>query len=1028
MKTKFTYSIITALAIVGATFYGCSSSGGSSDETVALVTEVGTFRDAPVDGLRYDGLLDGTTEGGGHYNFKGTTKVGFYLGDSIKLGALTPSTMEVSVLNLFDPVKTINDVNDGEVVNLLRLLQTLDADGTPGNGITITPQAIAYLEAALVTEYFPTLSDVNFNLLNEGNVTAILQSVVDANATDGIEAVVMPTEAVDHFLGEIIPPAPSTEINGTALACINFEDTTVSTDLAADYNVSLPITKRNVSSTSLDDVNRLRGNSHNIITPIEMMTVPAKKADGSPIDGNVHPIVIAYLEEVVGTEYEMGDGSADIGDPDQRDALKLAISLDDGDTWKIQTVSDSTAKSSIDVSWAGKTIEYGGHAQKPAMAVYDNRILLAWNDKYCPSGNTFDLNATTVDGSTTYEADVFSINGTQGSILYTADKDGGVMIAPNGKEVYEVPFSCVWTARGFVAPDGNITWHAPVQLTTGKRDSNHIWAAASSVGFAMAWQEDTSGLRSGKGAGPGEGWSGATTNHGSDIWYTSIKWDEFDDENETSVSLEKPTSKYNFHYPVRITDNEKCVDGDTKAYCRLMCATYGYETSTSLNQQGTVINSCKTSDVDMLDDSNVTLDGDTGASRSALKILKTNAENEFVVVLAYEETKGLSENTTGTGDQDQGEDLTNIELEGKSVYFESFNFNAIDAFDENDISTILTTPMPLVSAGNIVNMKGPDQNTSNTDLIYENARRVVIGTHVDACKANNFTFALLYKQSFDTQGASSDMFVRVNNGFTYESFVPLATGYGQELNATNISAQAPYDQEANASSYVVNWSADNLDDITWTNTFENTFSPRIILRGDGVNTDSIYAGFAYTPNDTKTSQENMPSNFHVHTYMNGKWQGPVNVTGVTKASGTTVDARLFTTPKGRPASYNGLVSDQSDPNMLFLTWGEIDWIDDTNHDLNKSETNLYYKRAIYDAVNGWVWDAEAQHLATRDGGYVEEKEVNSFASPDGKIVYNVWIQESEEAYFDANTSDPFRGLDTWFGRMDFNVSNIVTPD
>ena len=186
------------------------------------------------------------------------------------------------------------------------------------------------------------------------------------------------------------------------------------------------------------------------------------------------------------------------------------------------------------------------------------------------------------------------------------------------------------------------------------------------------------------------------------------------------------------------------------------------------------------------------LDGDTGASRSALKILKTNVPDEYVVVLGYEETKALKVRITGEGEQDQGEIPTDIEVEGKSVYFESFNFNAIDSFDNSDVATIASTPMPLVSAGNIINVKVPDQNDTS-HMIYENARRLVIGTQIDSCDANqsgDLTFAILYKQSFEVQGASSDMFVRVNNGFTYDSFVALPdANNSSELTVTNVSAQ-----------------------------------------------------------------------------------------------------------------------------------------------------------------------------------------------------------------------------------------------
>ena len=649
-------------------------------------------------------------------------------------------------------------------------------------------------------------------------------------------------------------PAPAPiEIVGTALS-VEDVDSGVSTDVGVS-NANTPV-KRNVSSNGADDESRQQVNSHNEIATMGLV-VNSKTASGADAGiGKAHPLLINYNEQVLGT-YEMGDGSADIGDPTHVDGVFVSVSLDNGDTWKKYEITNTfnritkDIKSSIDVVWNGATIPYPAHAQKPDMAISGNKIVVAWNDKYCPSKDPLAL----VDTAKDY----FLVNGEQGLIDYEG------VVAPNGKTVYEVPFSCVWTARGILntadnipvadVAEGEITWQSPMQLTSGLRDSNHIWVEGSSAGFAISWQEDTEGLKAGKGAGPGEGWSGATTNHGSDIWYSSIKMADFEATDGVADDT-KPKSLKNFVYPVRITDNEICTTSDKKQYCQHLCDTYGYVTITTGNNKEAAIQRCATPYTDMLNNTTSILDGDTGASRVALKLLETN-EGEAVVILGYEETKGLSESSSS--DKDQGTTDTNIEVEGKAVYFESFLFNALDSFDPTNEASITSVAMPLISAGKIVNVKVPDKNDP-TKMIYENARRLVIGTHVDQSNigADGRTFAFLYKQSFDTQGASSDMFIRVNNGFTYNSFVPL-----DERVVTNVSAQIAQ-PDVTSASYMVTWSSDNLDDNTYENSNENTFSPRIFLRGN-----NIYTGFAYTPDDAKTIQENMPSNFHIHTYIDG---------------------------------------------------------------------------------------------------------------------------------------------------------------
>lgn len=144
--------------------------------------------------------------------------------------------------------------------------------------------------------------------------------------------------------------------------------------------------------------------------------------------------------------------------------------------------------------------------------------------------------------------------------------------------------------------------------------------------------------------------------------------------------------------------------------------------------------------------------------------------------------------------------------------------------------------------------------------------------------------------------------------------------------------------------------------------------------------------------------------------MNDRWQGPKNITQVTKSDVTTVDARFFTTPKGDATT--GLDSDLSNPNVLFVTWGTVEGLQE-----ERAEADLYYVRST---DRGETWDANETMLAARDGSTIQEKEVESFTTPDGKPIYNVWLQAVElEDYDDSN---PFHGLDTWFGRVDYNIS------
>ena len=864
---------------------------------------------------------------------------------------------------------------------------------------------------------------------------AISSIVVVSCFHDDDPAVVVTND--DVFLPD--EPAPL-DVTGTSLFCDTGAPPT--STVAASYVAEQPDNPPN-SNISKDPANHNSGNNLKRLTTV----VVAEDPQGDPVldpvtnaEFEVHPLIVSFGEQVIGG-YEGGDGSADIGDPDNIDDIFTSLSLDNGKTWKKVNVSGTAInsdtgqiRSSTIVTWNGERITYPGHSHKPTMAVWGNNILVAWNDKYCPSGDPFDLvDNTTGELIDPDQPDYYKVNGSQGSIDY-----GGI-VAPNGKLLYEVPFSCVWTARGVFdatdAADGDgileIQWRQAQQLTSGTRDSNKIWIASQDIGFAIAWQEDTEGLRSGKGLGPGEGYSGATTNHGTDIWYTYITLEDFDDvcsdadcTATTDVPAdiealgEKPKPAVNFAYAVRITNNETCTtvtDGETKLYCADNCdSTVAVTTG---NSSGTNINRCVQNDLDyMTADSTIApaaavLDGDTGASRPALMILKTNAATpEYVAILAYEETKGLSESDPA----DQGDTDINIALEGKAVYFESF-------FWDQPVD---------VSAGRVVNLRVPevviadDGTYTETGLmIYENARRVVIMPQVDECEMveGDPVFALMYKQGYDTQGGPSDMFVRVNYGFTYDEFGLLD---GREV--TNVSAHDNEDVD-NGTGQVI-WTTDYLDHQSYEQPFDNTFSPRGWLRSN-----EVYNGFEFSPRWKATSTGTVPNNFWMHRFDGSAWLGPKQLSIVTGAQVSTLDPRFIPTPKAR---HTTIESDKSNPDVLFLGYGTFDMT-------SGEELDLYYTRST-DKGATWEYISKTTgEVITSDAGVdlipgtddddaarltklsaegqlvdaIHEMELQGLATPDGTKMFGAWLRETPEI-----CNSPECGMDSRVG-----VVNYVDP-
>ncbi|MDQ1325186.1 MAG: hypothetical protein QG564_310 [Campylobacterota bacterium] len=144
-------------------------------------------------------------------------------------------------------------------------------------------------------------------------------------------------------------------------------------------------------------------------------------------------------------------------------------------------------------------------------------------------------------------------------------------------------------------------------------------------------------------------------------------------------------------------------------------------------------------------------------------------------------------------------------------------------------------------------------------------------------------------------------------------------------------------------------------------------------------------------------------------------QGPQNITQVLTGWETTVDARFFTTPEGM-FDETGLESDKSNPNVFFVTWGNVGRIDNTDPNSETAEGDLFYRRST---DSGVTWEPE-RVLSNREKSVIQEKEVESFASPDGKTIYNVWLQDEEE----FNATDPDSGVDSWFGCVDYNISIV----
>ncbi|MDK2778606.1 MAG: hypothetical protein KYX62_13185 [Pseudomonadota bacterium] len=724
---------------------------------------------------------------------------------------------------------------------------------------------------------------------------------------------------------------------------------------------------------------------------ITSMTVLSDKAtsSGSVDDSEqVHPLLVSYTDIVTG-DFEMGTGSSEIPDIEHVADVFVGLSLDNGSTWKLTNISNTADKSSIQVNfWGDGSLEdYYGHSFSPAIKTEGNRVLVVWNDKYCASGNPLDLDNTGTVEDPEYADDLYQVNGPQGTIDYEGAEYYGDELVP----AHEVPFSCVMSARGTFA-DGVLTWHAPEQLTTGRRDSNKVAIASSESGFVVTWQEDPTGLRPGRGAGPGDGWSGASVNHRTDIWYSYIAMADFDatDGEVVDGDVTKPKSLNNLSYPVRITDNAVCQNdtataGTSALYCVDLCTNNGYLDDATSNDDGKCYSAYQDPITEIYNAADNTvvvedqiLNGDTGASRPVIGLFGST------VILGYEETKGLAENLPGIPNTESDVD---VEDQGKIAYVHAFEMDTPDT----------------IAPGKIVNPLRA--NEADGTPVLENVRRLTLVAQVDSGEATvgtDYLWGILYKSGIETQGASSDMYLSLATDYTLESMTSPQW---------NLSARTDDTDD----SEVGTWSSDNLDDATWENDYENTFSPRGFLRGS-----NIFIGFEYTPSWRIANQEHLANNFNIiRSFDNGAtWQAPVNISGITDNVTSTLDPRLISAPEGITGE-NALASDAANPDVIFVSYGTLDLV-------TGLEADLFVTRST-DAGATWekvpsTADSSVMINDSISKTVAEEKEVQGIATPDGNTLYSIWLQEldpDDEAA--AEASDHILGSDIWIQRRDYTT-------
>ena len=127
---------LTATLLLSLTACGGSGGGDGTTATATATVSTGVFIDSAVEGLQYEtATQSGTTNSLGEYDYLAGETVTFSIG-----GIVLGSTIAGPVVTPLSLVPDATSATNPVVTNIVRLLLSLDSDGDPDNGITISSE------------------------------------------------------------------------------------------------------------------------------------------------------------------------------------------------------------------------------------------------------------------------------------------------------------------------------------------------------------------------------------------------------------------------------------------------------------------------------------------------------------------------------------------------------------------------------------------------------------------------------------------------------------------------------------------------------------------------------------------------------------------------------------------------------------------------------------------------------------------------------------------------------------------------
>ena len=714
------------------------------------------------------------------------------------------------------------------------------------------------------------------------------------------------------------------------------------------------------------------------------------------------------------------DGTGANGEPD----AWTALSLDNGLSWKRTNLSRSGGEN-IKVSNIDFKVVNGG----PSMHVEGNYALVSWISTYCPTSNPFNVVDGNTDGTsditpvidtavtdpTVAGADLFQVTGSQGIVSYSFGN---------------VPYNCVWTSRGVLTDAGKMVWYKPQQLTSGRRDAKLDWPAGrEGAAFGVTWQEDPEGLEPGLGEGPGLGWSGATTHHKTDIWYSYIDWANFETTTADSCDAAtedtcRPTAANRLSVPVRVSDNAACNTetsgtGTGALYCGVTTAlvpdgpVYCADT-VEITGVGTFCKSSYTNEVPVT--VGYPLDGNTAASRPNLHFATGEGDTGATALLTYEETKGLCRDyDTENGCPDEPW------ATGKFVVYHHFAHNKPDTVHhgyivsqpatQEQVYDTVVDDIGVAYDWAACSVMDVDEDGTTENGCYENARRERFTVNND--DNHEVKFAMIYKQGAFKQGERADIFMRrAVGGFKSSDFEP------------NVCISCGSETLSDGTVSEVVWNTEDLLDGSTTNIYDDARSLRAALDGS-----RLLIGFAWTKDWLKAVTADPQGyykdqyNFMVRRSFDGgaTWDVPRNTSNLKSMKESVVEPRVAPIDfvEGETLQKTFVVTYCTAENKVRIaaTDGEP---------THAPGLDCYYARTTDDGETYEVADTDGDGIPDflcLACGDTEQVEPEVFLTPDGNTMHSAWAQKGD---IEASSGDMHNGSDVWYRQIGITDSTTTT--